>query len=252
MHRDAVIRRFIAWLSLVGYGLVASGLPLPLGAVAPGSASPAAEKRLAVKDRSAPFPCMDKPCGCVTAEQCFTNCCCNTPAETLAWAQAQQVVPAVIVALQRRAAAPVKKTVGASSCCSAKKQTSCCSTASEPACCDDVESVAGSISLDGPEICRDYESLAATPDERQGTEAAVAPAADSADVEPVSLHTVVLKSMLACGGIVSQWLSLGGAPPPPVVVAVVSVTPLAEAILPGDDAFSSDRAAPDAPPPRVA
>ncbi|MDA1038779.1 MAG: hypothetical protein O3A37_00615 [Planctomycetota bacterium] len=252
MHRDAVIHRFIAWLSLVGYALVASGLPLPLGAVAPGSASPAAEKRLAVKDRSAPFPCMDKPCGCVTAEQCFTNCCCNTPAETLAWAQAHQVDPAVIVALQRRAAAPAEKTTVASSCCSVKKQTSCCSTPSVPACCDEAESVAGSVSLAGMDICSDYESLAAMSDERQETEAAVALAADSAAVEPVSLHTVVLKSMLACGGIVSQWRSVGGAPPPPVVLAVVSVTPLAEAILPGDDAFSSDRAAPDAPPPRVA
>ena len=143
MHRDAVIRRFIAWLSLVGYGLVASGLPLPLGAVAPGRASQAAEKRLAGKDRSTPFPCMDKPCGCVTAEQCFTNCCCDTPAETLAWARVHQIDPAVIAALQRRVAAPAEKTAAVSSCCSAKKQTSCCSTPSEPVCCAEAESVAG-------------------------------------------------------------------------------------------------------------
>jgi hypothetical protein len=219
MHRDAVIHRFIAWLSLVGYGLVASGLPLPLGAIAPGVASPAAEKRLAVKDRSMPFPCIDKPCGCVTAEQCFTNCCCNTPAETLAWATVHKVDPAVIAALQRRVAAPAEKTVAASSCCSAKKQASCCSTPSEPVCCSEIVSA---------------EETA------------------SPDVEPVSSHTAVLKAMLACGGIVSQWLAVGGAPPPPVVVAVVSVAPLVEAILPGDAVFSCVRAAPDAPPPRVA
>jgi hypothetical protein len=219
MHRNAPIHRFIAWLSLVGYGLVASGLPLPLGAVAPGGASPAAEKRLAAKDRSTPFPCMDKPCGCVTAEQCFTNCCCNTPAETLAWSAAHHVDPAVIAALQRRVAAPPEKTVAASSCRSAKQQATCCSAPSEPACCS--ETAAGEETV-------------------------------SPDVEPVSSHTVVLKAMLACGGIVSQWLSVGGAPPPPVVVAVVSVTPLVEAILPGDAVFSCVRAAPDAPPPRVA
>lgn len=247
-----MIRRFIAWLSLVGYALVASGLPLPLAAVAPGNASPAAEKRLAVKDRSTPFPCMDKPCGCVTAEQCFANCCCNTPAETLAWARAHQIDPAVIAALQRRVAAPAKKTAAVSSCCSVKKQTSCCSMASEPACCSDAEPSAGDASLDGAEICSDYQSLAAMPDKRQRIEADAAQMSESADIEPVSLHTVVLKSMLACGGIVSQWLAVGGGPPPAVVLAVVSVTPLAEAILPGDDAFSSDRAAPDAPPPRVA
>jgi hypothetical protein len=252
MHRDAVIHRFIAWLSLVGYGLVASGLPLPLGAVAPGGGGAAAEKRLAVKDRSTPFPCMDKPCGCVTAEQCFTNCCCNTPAETLTWAKAHKVDPAVIAALQRRVAAPAEKTVAASSCCSAKKQASCCSAPSEPVCCAEAESVAGSVSLGGPEICSDFESLAATADERQANKQAAPGATDSPDVEPVSSHTVVLKAMLACGGIVSQWLAVGGAAPPPVVVAVVSVAPLVEAILPGDAVFSCVRAAPDAPPPRVA
>jgi hypothetical protein len=231
---------------------VASGLPLPLGAVAPGGASPAAEKRLAVKDRSTPFPCMDKPCGCVTADQCFTNCCCNTPAETLAWAKAHNVDPAVIIALQQRAAAPAEKTVAASSCCSVKKQASCCSTPSEPACCSEAESVAGAGSLEGSEICSDYESLAATPDEHHSGESEPNRAGRAADAEPVSLHTVVLKSMLACGGIVSQWLSVGGAPPPPVVVAVVSAAPLVEAILPGDAVFSCVRAAPDAPPPRVA
>jgi hypothetical protein len=252
MHRNAAVHRFVAWLSLVGYAVLASGLPLPWGVVAPGGASPAVEKRLAAKDRSNPFPCMDKPCGCVTAEQCFSNCCCNTPAETLAWAKAHDVEPAVIAALQRRAAAPVEKTVVASSCCSSKKQTSCCSAASEPACCDDAECVTGSVSLEGPEICRDYESLAASPGERQGTEPTVALAAESADIEPVSSHTVVLKSMLACGGIVSQWLSVGGAPPPPAVVAVAAITPLVEAIVPDDEIFSCERAAPAAPPPRVA
>jgi hypothetical protein len=218
MHRDAVIRRFIAWLSLSGYAVVASGLPLPLGAVAPGSASPATEKRLAAKDRSTPFPCMDKPCGCVTAEQCFANCCCNTPAETLAWAEIHKVDPAVIAALQRRAAAPAKKTVTVSSCCSSTTQARCCSAPSEPACC---------------------------------RETAAAQATDSPDVEPASTHAVVFKALLACGGIVSQWLSIGGAPPPPVAVAMVSVAPLVEAILPGDAVFSCVRAAPDAPPPRV-
>ncbi|MFM7035545.1 MAG: hypothetical protein ACKOYJ_10270 [Planctomycetia bacterium] len=242
----------MAWLLLMGYGLVASGLPLPLGAVAPGGASRAAQKRLTVKDRSTPFPCMDRPCGCVTAEQCFTNCCCNTPVETLAWAKAHTVDPAVIAALRRRVTAPTEKTAVASSCCSAKKQATCCSTPRGPACCSDAEPVAGDASLDGSEMCNEYHSPAVTPDRRQMSRTAVAQETDSAGVEPMSSRTLVLKSMLACGGIVSQWLSIGGAPPPMAVVAVASITPLVEAILPGDDVFSCARAAPDAPPPRVA
>jgi hypothetical protein len=45
------------------------------------------------KDNSQPFPCQSCPCGCKTAEQCWTNCCCFTPAERLAWAEKNGVTP---------------------------------------------------------------------------------------------------------------------------------------------------------------
>jgi hypothetical protein len=63
---------------------------------------------------------------------------------------------------------------------------------------------------------------------------------------------VTLRAMLACGGIGLEWLSVGGAPPPPPVAAVASITPIVEAILPADVTLSCERAAPAAPPPRVA
>lgn len=121
MLLSAAGQRLVTWLAIVGYGLIATGLPLPLGAVT--SPSAAAARRLSAKDRSTPFPCMDKACGCATAQQCFTNCCCHTPAETLAWARAHKVDPAVIAALKRRVAAPVavaSRCSAAKSCCSAK------------------------------------------------------------------------------------------------------------------------------------
>ena len=127
MRRDSRVRRATLWLATLGYALVASGLPIPLG-VDRGPRSAAAEKRLAGKDRSLPFPCMDKPCGCATAEQCFSNCCCNTPAELLAWAKANRVEPGVIAALAGRVAATTP--VG-ESCCSAKQKT-CCSASAAP------------------------------------------------------------------------------------------------------------------------
>lgn len=161
MRRDTTLRRVTIWMATIGYALVASGLPLPLGGAQPASSTSAAAKRLAGKDRSQPFPCMDKPCGCTTAEQCFSSCCCDTPAELLAWAKANHV-------------------------------------------------------------------------------------------EPVSKHTVVLTSMLACGGIVSQWLAVGGALPPPAIVAVVFVAPLVEPCADGDDTCRAERLEPVAPPPRVA
>ena len=209
MRRNMLLRRATIWLATIGYALVASGLPLPLGGMQPASPASPVAKRLAGKDRSQPFPCMDKPCGCATAEQCFSNCCCNTPAELLAWAKANRVEPGLIAALRRRLAVAVPETPAATSCCAAKQQAACCT-----------------------------EPPAELP--RQPAD------------EPVSRHTVVLTSMLACGGIVSQWLAIGGALPPPAVVAVVFVAPLVEPCADGDDTCRAERLEPAAPPPRMA
>lgn len=45
------------------------------------------------KISSQPFPCQDHLCGCRTAEQCWSNCCCFTPEERWAWAKAHNVEP---------------------------------------------------------------------------------------------------------------------------------------------------------------
>lgn len=42
---------------------------------------------------SVPFPCMDHRCGCASPEECWTNCCCMTPDERLAWAREHHVQP---------------------------------------------------------------------------------------------------------------------------------------------------------------
>ena len=72
-------RRCCAGLALFAYLLAAGGLPLP-----------AAPPR---KDISQPFPCMNNPCGCETAEQCWRGCCCLTPEQRWAWAEAHGVEP---------------------------------------------------------------------------------------------------------------------------------------------------------------
>lgn len=115
---DSVLRS-TAWCAVLGYALVASGLPLPFGSLPSGPlagrADPVAPRLLAAKDRTRPFPCMDKPCGCATADQCFTSCCCHPPAERLAWARARGLEATVRSAIER-AAAPRPQ---AASCCSA-------------------------------------------------------------------------------------------------------------------------------------
>src|ERR1700746_3683145 len=71
-------RRCVAGLALVAYLATSVGIPLP---VAGG------------KERGQPYPCMDHPCGCATAEQCWRHCCCFTPEEKFAWAAAHGVTP---------------------------------------------------------------------------------------------------------------------------------------------------------------
>jgi hypothetical protein len=205
------LRRLTTWCVIGVYCLVASGLPLPLGG-SPAAVDAAASRRLAGKDRSTPFPCMDKPCGCATAEQCFSNCCCNTPAELLAWARARRIEPAVIAALQRRVAAPpvIEKP---SSCCAVAKASGCCEEES-PSCCES----------SAPEEDRPHER-----DDR----------------------VVVLRAMLACGGIVAQWCAAAGALPPPVVESPLQCLVLVWIGL-VDEVDDGPAFSPQAPPPRLA
>ena len=72
-HRPA------AGLALLAYVMVALGVPLPAA--------------LPAKDRSQPFPCQDRACGCRNAEECWRRCCCFSAAERQAWARSHGVTP---------------------------------------------------------------------------------------------------------------------------------------------------------------
>lgn len=55
--------------------------------------------RTSGKDDSVPFPCMSRPCGCRTAEDCWNQCCCMTNSQKLAWAVENDVeVPEHVLA----------------------------------------------------------------------------------------------------------------------------------------------------------
>jgi hypothetical protein len=220
-------QRSVTWCAVLGYAFVISGLPLG-GVRLTASHTAAAAKRLAGKDRSTPFPCMNTPCGCVSARQCFTDCCCRSPAETLAWARVNGVTADVLLALQRRAAEPAEPKAGG-----------CCATAAPE---------------DLSEVCFEYDYLAAAgqhADEPVAVTALPAEATTAGDMVPVSEQTLVLKSVLACNGLLTEWLAAASCLPPPVVVAM-SAGAWPPATLPVLDArFSGERDEPAAPPPRV-
>lgn len=230
MSRRTPLRRTATWFAIIGYALVVSGLPLPMGFSSPGQESASSAKRLSGKDRSKPFPCMDKPCGCATAEQCFANCCCHTPAERLAWARAHDIEAGVLAALERRVAAEPRK--AGSGCCAKKSAKPARSTPS--------------LDLDGLEICSEYRSFASTP-------ASVTAEDSSAPAdEPPQPRLVVLRAMLACGGIVAEWFSCGvSLPPPAIVAAVVTYEPPLVTLAVADDQMICVPSVPDLPPPRA-
>ncbi|MEX0713562.1 MAG: hypothetical protein WD278_14490, partial [Pirellulales bacterium] len=58
------------------------------------------------KDRSRPFPCMDRRCGCHSAGECRESCCCFSDEEKLAWARRHQVDPETLLGGDSPAAAP--------------------------------------------------------------------------------------------------------------------------------------------------
>jgi hypothetical protein len=76
------LRRGLAAAAMIGFALASLGVSWT---VAPR------------KDRSVPFPCMDRGCGCHDAAGCKKHCCCFSDTEKLAWAATHGVDPAPFV-----------------------------------------------------------------------------------------------------------------------------------------------------------
>jgi len=216
-----------AWSIVCCYALVISGLPLPVDALSSSMApSGIASERIAAKDRTKPFPCMNKPCGCLSAKQCFQKCCCHTPDETLAWAKQHDVSPEILHALQRRVgqhANPKQMQLDSGqniqkTCChtndlqsDAPVKTSCEETIVDDMC--------------GEDICFEYEYLSSAGEEESSSENS--PQLElqddkrhAANIEVMSERSIILKSLLACGGLVSEWFASGLALLPAAVEAV--------------------------------
>jgi len=214
MARGSLTSRAVTWLMLAAYVVVVSGVPLPIAGSPPEAGSPAA-KRLADKDRSRPFPCMDKPCGCATAEQCFSSCCCNSPAELLAWAEINGLDPATLFALQRRVAATAPEAPAAACCCSSAAEAASCCTITESA-------------------------------------PAHQPApADEGDSAPLRSRMISMKAMLACGGVLAGWAAAVTSLPAPTALRCEPCMQLVGVLSITDEIGHSADLLRDAPPPRA-
>jgi hypothetical protein len=110
-----VSRHLLGSVTLLAYLLVTFGYPLMLGRS--GKAGPA-------------YPCQFRPCGCLTAEECWAgDCCCFTLQEKITWADTQGVT----VPQTAREKADRHKTQR-STCCEAGAAGDCCSQSPTDCC----------------------------------------------------------------------------------------------------------------------
>jgi len=158
---------------------------------------------------------MDKPCGCATAEQCFSSCCCNSPAELLAWAEAHHLDPATLLALHGRVAATAPKAPTAVCCCS--------SAADAASCCTTTES---------------------SPSHQPAP-------ADERDSAPTPSKVISLKAMLACGGVLAGWAAAVTSLPPPTALRCEPCMQLVGVLSITDEIGHSVDRLSDTPPPRA-
>ncbi len=97
-HRRVRATRDVVLVGAALCGFLVANLGLPL--IDPASLA------TAQKDKSKPFPCQDRPCGCMSADACMRSCCCFTANERLAWAKAHDVepIPELVAAAKQESA----------------------------------------------------------------------------------------------------------------------------------------------------
>jgi len=80
------------------------------------------------------FPCEGGQCGCRSAHDCWSGCCCLTPAQRLAWAKANDVTPPAELA-QLAASSTDAEPVAANGKPRGKALAACCTGAASRSCC---------------------------------------------------------------------------------------------------------------------
>src|SRR5262249_43664149 len=172
-------RRICVCVALPGSLAAAIGFPLP---------------HLSSKDHRQPFPCQDHPCGCQTAEQCWRHCCCFSPEERLAWAEAHHVEPP---AYAERPAARGWQTVRLRDELAAREGSTHCAQCATPPTC---------LTCDAP-ASRSCCSKDSTRSE-----------ASRHSERPARTPWMLGVAELRCQGGATLWVSAGAAVPPPALL----------------------------------
>ncbi len=106
------VRAGIGGITLIAFLLTAGGLPTPAAL-----SIPSGER----------FPCEQHRCGCASAQKCWSDCCCFTHKQKLAWAKANNVTPpAEFMLAESNSSTTDSCSAKTKSCCAAKVTKSCC------------------------------------------------------------------------------------------------------------------------------
>ena len=112
------------------FSFVVAAVPLPLPVVPISSNAGGGEE---------PFPCQGSRCGCRSAKQCWTACCCRKSSERKRWAEEQQVRPPAYAVLHDRSPSAEQEqpvaTAGRSCCVAAAVASADTPAASAPESC---------------------------------------------------------------------------------------------------------------------
>lgn len=205
--------------ALAAYLIAAVGVPLP---------------SFQGKDRSQPFPCMDRPCSCKSAAACWTSCCCTTPEERLHWAHEHGVEPpsALLAAVSSNAAEA-----------KAPAARACCARRSSP---DDDHAA---NAAPGPRSHGCGHDHGTSPCSAADRHEPIATAEQSQDADAVDF--VVISAMRECQGLSPLWSALSAATLPPAPVSFEFEWRLASWIAVRSDSASSLSSSPAVPPPRA-
>ena len=222
LHIDSMhtFRHGLVAPALLAYFAAAVGVPLPAGAG---------------KDRSVPFPCMDRPCGCHDASGCKQHCCCFTSEQKLAWAARHGVDPTPFVSSSALAAAR-----SAAGPAEAKPAASCCAS--------------GPYQPEAP--ARQHDRLAASPSHchepsrTSSSDAIDHPAGSPATAPDGDDDLISIGAYRACHGMAPLWTTLGAALPPPRPLAYEFLWNSPDSLVSPAPAAVSLSFSPPTPPPR--
>jgi hypothetical protein len=206
----ALLRRICVGFMLAAYLLTVTGFPV------------LASTR---KQGTVPFPCQGHDCGCASAEQCWTNCCCFSPEQHLRWAKEHNFVPPAYANL---AIEPDEHTGTESHGCSHCHEDEPLSQASGMLRCDhDDHDDAGGC-------CRSHGQ------------------ANAQASQPVTVRVrwVLSLNTLRCRGTSTQWVASGSVAPPPPILSWSAWTPITGSVPQIHSCALLRPALPVDPPPR--